>query len=118
MISKAEAQAALAAMFASAGGITQDQMITCGGGGEGESPIVLDASGALLTAIPANRVDGTTVLPNDEQLRLQASVLPPGWVIKPGDVFLGLADGQQRDVITAHLDVMGILWTCAVRKVG
>jgi hypothetical protein len=116
MISKAEAQAAVALMFESAEGITQDTMVTTGGGG-GQAPINLSAPGVLLTPIPAERVDGTTVLPNDELLRLQVSVLPPGTNLKPGDYFLGLDDGLQRNVITAHLDMMGVLWTCAVRRV-
>src|SRR5690349_1682356 len=110
MISKAEAQAALAAMFSNAGAATQDATVTTGGGA-GEAPIVVSAPKVMISPIPADRVDGVTVLPNDEQLRLQASVLPPGTKLKPGDNFSGFADGLQRNVVTAHLDALGILWT-------
>jgi len=116
MITKVEAQATVAAMFGSAGAATQDVSVTTGGGAGG-APIVVSAPKVIITPIPAERVDGTTVLPNDEQLRVQASVLPPSTKLKPGDSFSGFADGLQRNVVTAHLDAMGVLWTCAVRRV-
>jgi hypothetical protein len=116
MISKAEAQAAVAALFNNADAATQDAMVTTGGG-NGQAPIVLSAPQVVITPIPADRVDGVTVLPNDEQLRLQAGLLPPGTKLKPGDSFSGLADGLSRTVVTAHLDALGVVWTCAVRRV-
>jgi hypothetical protein len=116
MISKAEAQAALERMFADAAGITWDQSLVINPGEGGGAPAIHNAPGAIITRIPAGRVDGVTVLPNDEQLRLRASVLPAGTVLKPGDYFTGITDGLQRNIITAHLNAAGIMWTCAVRR--
>jgi len=44
-------------------------------------------------------------------------VLPVGTILKPGDHFTDLADGMHRNIITAHLDTLGLMWTCAVRRV-
>ena len=116
MISKAEAQAAVERMFAEAAGITRDQSLVVPPGIEGGSPAIYSVPKALISPIPARRVDGTTVKPNDEQLRLRASLLPLGTVLKPGDYFNDTGDGMTRTIITAHLDVMGVVWTCAVRR--
>ena len=116
MINKAEVQAAVDRIFAEANGITHDQTVTVLPGGGGGTPAIYSAPGAIITPIPASRVDGTTVQPNDERLKLRASVLPAGTVLKPGDYFTGLGDGLTRTIITAHLDVAGVLWTCAVRR--
>jgi hypothetical protein len=117
MISKAEATAVLERMFAEAAGITRDQnVIVAPPGGGGGAPAIYSVPRAIISPIPARRVDGVTVLPNDERLRLRASVLPAGTVLKPGDYFIDTGDGMTRTIITAHLDAMGILWTCAVRR--
>ena len=70
----------------------------------------------LLMRIPANRVDGATVQPNDEQALIPAGMLTEGYQLKPNDEITGAADGIPRRVITAHLDAAGVLWTCAVRR--
>jgi len=44
-------------------------------------------------------------------------VVAVGTVLQPGDHFTDLADGRQRNIVTAHLDTLGLLWTCAVRRV-
>ena len=85
---KAEAQAMVERMFAEFADATRDQSVLVGGG-EGEIPAIHSVPGALITRIPASRVDGTTVLPNDELMRLRAAVLPGGTVIKPGDLAHG-----------------------------
>jgi hypothetical protein len=72
---------------------------------------------ALLSRIPAERVDGVTVLPNDELMRVRVASLPNEAMLKPGDSLTDTDDGLQRHVITAHLDTAGILWLCAVRRV-
>jgi hypothetical protein len=113
---KADAQAMVERMFAELADATRDQSVSVGGG-EGETPAIHSVPGALITRIPASRVDGTTVLPNDELMRLRASALPVGTVLKPGDHFMDMADGMQRNIVTAHLDPLGLLWTCAVRRV-
>jgi hypothetical protein len=115
MMNKADVEAGVERLFQSAGAYTRDQSITIGGG-EGEAPAIFTVSAALITRVPANRVDGTTVLPNDELMRLRAAVLPEGTLLKPGDFFVDGSDGLQRNIITAHLDVTGVLWTCLVRR--
>jgi len=116
VINLVEAQAAVERMFAEAASVTRDQSMVVGGGGGGAAAAIYSVPGALISRIPASRVDGTTVLPNDELLRLRAWLLPVGTVLKPGDHFTDLADGMQRDIVTAHLDTLGLMWTCAVRR--
>lgn len=115
-MNKAEIEATVGRMFAEASGLTRDLTVTVTGGGEGGAPAIYSAPGAIITPIPASRVDGTNVLPNDEHLRLRAAALPPNTVLKPGDYFTGMTDGLTRNIITAHLDAAGVLWTCAVRR--
>jgi hypothetical protein len=71
----------------------------------------------LAMAVPADRVDGVTVHANDEQVLVVASELAGVSQPRPGDYMVQSSNGLRRDVITAHLDVTGTLWTLVTRKV-
>jgi hypothetical protein len=103
--------------FAGAAGLTRNlsvQVVPVGGVG---APAIYNNLAAIVTRVPAARVDGTTVQPNDELVRLRVASLPVGVVLKPGDYFTGYPDGFQRDVITAHLEAGEAVWVCVVRRV-
>ena len=70
----------------------------------------------LVMPVPADRVDGNEVLPNDEQLLLDAAELAAVNQPRPGDYVTQTSNGLKRDVVTAHLDVTGTLWTVVARK--
>ncbi len=76
-------------------------------------PVVIPS---LLMRVPAARVDGLNVLPNDELMICQAASLGANASIAPGLVFSGARDALLRTVVTAHLDPFGVLWTCIVRR--
>lgn len=71
----------------------------------------------LVMPVPARRVDGQTVLPNDERVLLDASELAAVDQPRPGDYLIDAATSLRRDVITAHLDVTQTFWTLIARKV-
>ena len=70
----------------------------------------------LVFAIPARRVDGITVLPNDDMAFFPAIDLAGVTQPRPGDYFIDPA-GLRRDVITAHLHTTLAYWKMVARKV-
>lgn len=70
----------------------------------------------LVMPVPARRVDGTTVLPNDERMLLDATELAAVDQPRPGDYLVDAGTSLRRDVITAHLDVTGTFWKLIARK--
>lgn len=116
MADKATIEAAVAAVFANLGAAGREQSLTVLPDDPEAAPSVYTVPAALITAIPAARVDGVTVKPNDEDMVFPAAALTSGAVLKPGDFFVGTVDGLTRTVVTAHLDALGVLWTCAVRR--
>ena len=66
--------------------------------------------------VPANRVDGTTVLPNDVLLYVANSEELAGALPRPGDSITD-EDDVTRTVVTAHQDCGGALWKMICRPV-
>jgi hypothetical protein len=118
MSQKSQAAAAVDRMFADMAGASQSVLLNLlpppGADPEG-APSIFDGVAVMITEVPAARVDGTTILPNDESVLIPAAALD-GEIVKPGDSIRGAADGLTRSVITAHLDSLGVLWTCVVRR--
>src|SRR5512137_1222154 len=71
----------------------------------------------LAMAVPAARVDGAIVLPNDERIIVDASEMADVSNPRPGDYIVQASNGLRRDVITAHLDVTQTVWWLVTRKV-
>jgi hypothetical protein len=78
---------------------------------------VLATVHVLVMPVPPDVVDGTTVLPNDERVLLDAQELTAVDQPRPGDYLVQTSNSLRRDVVTAHLDVTGTLWTLATRRV-
>ena len=77
----------------------------------------LAAPAFLVMPVPAALVDGTTVLPNDERLLFDAAELADVDQPRPGDYLVEPDSGLRRDVITAHVDVTGTIWSLVTRRV-
>ena len=71
----------------------------------------------LVEPVPARLVDGVTVMPNDERVFIDAADLAGLGNLQPGDYILETTGGFRRNVITAHKDLAGVLWTMVVRRV-
>ena len=71
----------------------------------------------LVMPVPPALVDGTIVQPNDEKLLFDAVELAAVDQPRPGDYVVASANSLRRDIITAHLDVTGTMWTMVARKV-
>jgi len=117
MSQQSDLAAEVARMFAELSAVTRTLTMTTGGG-PGGAPAIHSVEGCLITRVPAGRVDGITVLPNDELLRFATAPLLSPIYPQPGDTMVDTGDGQDRQVITAHLDPFGVMWTCIVRKVA
>ena len=83
------------------------------GGGD---PSVFDIDRVVVRRVPADRVDGTTVQPNDEVAMFRVASLPEGTVVEPGNLLVDAANEVTRTIITAHLDTARLVWTCVVRR--
>jgi hypothetical protein len=70
----------------------------------------------LIMPVPADLVDGTTILPNDERVLVAASELVAVDQPRPGDHLIQSSNSLRRDVITAHPDVTCTLWALVTRR--
>ena len=70
----------------------------------------------LVEPVPA-RLVGSVVMPNDEQLFIDAAAMAGLVNPQPGDYLVETESGLRRNVITAHLDLTRTLWTVVARRV-
>jgi len=71
----------------------------------------------LVMPVPPALVDGAIVQPNDEKLLFDAVDLAAVDQPRPDDYVVASASSLRRDIVTAHLDVTGTMWTMVARKV-
>ena len=71
----------------------------------------------LTQPLPTSNWVGDHVEPNDEQVFIDAADLASLTALQPMDYLVENATGIRRNIITAHLDMTGTLWTFIARKV-
>ena len=71
----------------------------------------------LVAPIPASLLAGADLDPNDEQIFMDATDLKAIANPQPGDYLVEAASGLRRDVITAHQDMAGVMWTMVARRI-